>query len=66
MQKAILYTEDGTKKEVYLMEDADIKATEKDKKMNLREHLYTGFLIVGIVSFSLGIYLTFKKINGTQ
>jgi hypothetical protein len=36
----------------------------KDKKQNIKEHLYIGYLIVGTVAFTLGILISLKRLNG--
>ena len=36
----------------------------KDKKQNLKEHLYMGYLIVGTIAFTLGILISLKRLNG--
>jgi hypothetical protein len=36
----------------------------KDKKQNIKEHLYMGYLIVGTVAFTLGILISLKRLNG--
>lgn len=64
MQRAYLYTDDGQKREVYLLDKEDIEAQAKDKKQNFKEHLYTGYLVVATLAFGLGLVLTFKKLNG--
>jgi len=36
----------------------------KDKKQNIKEHLYMGYLIVGTIAFTLGILISLKRLNG--
>ena len=36
----------------------------KDKKQNIKEHLYIGYLIVGTIAFTLGILISLKRLNG--
>jgi hypothetical protein len=36
----------------------------KDKKQNVKEHLYMGYLIVGTIAFTLGILISLKRLNG--
>lgn len=66
MQKAYLYTEDGNKKEVYLLDEGDLNSSENFKKKNWKEHLYMGYLVVGTIAFGLGIFLTLKRLNAKQ
>ena len=64
MQKAILYTEDGKSKRVYLLEPEDTDNLEKSNKKNWKEHLYAGYLIIGSIAFGLGILISLKRLNG--
>lgn len=36
----------------------------KDKKQNIKEHLYMGYLVVGTLAFTLGILISLKRLNG--
>ena len=36
----------------------------KDKKQNIKEHLYMGYLIIGTIAFTLGILISIKRLNG--
>ena len=36
----------------------------KDKKQNIKEHLYIGYLVVGTIAFTLGILISLKRLNG--
>jgi hypothetical protein len=42
------------------------KQISDNKKQNLKEHLYMGYLIIGTLAFSLGILISFKRLNGGQ
>jgi len=64
MQKALLYLEDGNKKEVYLLDEKDVNSSKEFQKKNWKEHIYIGYLIIGSVAFSLGIWISLKRING--
>jgi hypothetical protein len=64
MQKALLYLEDGNKKEVYLLDEKDLDSSKEFQKKNWKEHIYIGYLIIGSVAFSLGIWISLKRING--
>jgi hypothetical protein len=37
---------------------------DKDRKANLKEHLYMGYLIIGTIAFTLGILISIKRLNG--
>ena len=50
-----------------VMSDADEeikKEIDNDKKTNLKEHLYMGYLIIGTIAFTLGILISIKRLNG--
>lgn len=64
MQKAVLYLDNGDKKQVYLLDDNDIESSNNFKKKNWKEHLYMGYLIVGTIAFALGIAISLKRLNG--
>ena len=40
------------------------KIVEADKKQNVKEHLYMGYLIIGTIAFTLGILISIKRLNG--
>lgn len=42
------------------------KQVTDNKKQNLKEHLYMGYLIIGTIAFSLGIFISLKRLNGGQ
>jgi len=63
MQKGFLHTENGEKKQVYLLEDKDLENTQFGKK-NCKEHVYMGYLIIGTIAFGLGIAISLKRLNG--
>ena len=64
MQKAVLYTENGSKKKVYLLDETDLANTQEFQKKNWREHIYIGYLIIGSIAFALGIAISLKRLNG--
>lgn len=39
------------------------KQIAKDRLATLREHLYLAFLLLGVVSFSVGIYISIKRLK---
>jgi hypothetical protein len=58
---------DNTKKyEAFIPEEEkDIKeVVADDRKQNLKEHLYMGYLIIGTIAFTLGILISIKRLNG--
>jgi hypothetical protein len=42
------------------------KQLDKDRKQNIKEHLYMGYLIIGTIAFTLGILISIKRLNGKQ
>lgn len=66
MRKIILKDSEGNTTTAYSPEtneelERDIVA---NKKQNLKEHLYMGYLIVGTLAFTLGILISIKRLNG--
>jgi hypothetical protein len=58
---------DNTKKyEAFVPEsNEDLqKEIQDDRKQNLKEHLYMGYLIIGTIAFTLGILISIKRLNG--
>jgi hypothetical protein len=50
-----------------MLKQENKEVVKKDKNLNLHKHLSTIFVVVGIVSFTLGAivnYYTIKRING--
>jgi hypothetical protein len=45
-------------------EDEFRQQLAKDKKQNVKEHLYMGYLIIGSIAFTLGILISLKRLNG--
>lgn len=66
MQKAFLYTENGNKKDVYLLDEKDIQNSQQFNKKNWKEHIYIGYLIIGSIAFALGIAISLKRLNGKK
>lgn len=64
MERAVLHTQSGEIKNIYLLDKEDIEAMDKEKKTNIKEHLYIGYLVVATAAFGLGLLLTLKKLNG--
>lgn len=66
MRKIILKDADGNTTTAYAPEtneelEKDIQA---NKKQNLKEHLYMGYLIIGTLAFTLGILISIKRLKG--
>jgi hypothetical protein len=58
---------DGTKQYEAFTPEAESemkRIVDTDRKQNMREHLYMGYLIVGTIAFTLGILISLKRLNG--
>jgi len=68
MRKITIVDEAGSRYEAFAPEnDAELKTQyQKDKKQNLKEHLYMGYLIVGTIAFTLGILISLRRLNGNK
>ncbi len=66
MQKAILYLDNGDKKEVFLLDEKDLAKSIEFQKKNWKEHIYIGYLIIGSIAFALGIAISLKRLNGSK
>lgn len=66
MRKIILKDSEGNTTIAYAPETNEELEKEilDNKKQNIKEHLYMGYLIVGTLAFTLGIYISLKRING--
>lgn len=66
MKQITLVDANGNSSVAYTPEsDAEYKQQlDKDKKQNIKEHLYMGYLIVGTLAFTLGILISLKRLNG--
>lgn len=66
MKKVVIHDEEGNKIQGFIPETTDDlqKQITKNKLQNFREHLYMAFLALGILSFSIGIYISVKRLNG--
>ena len=66
MRKIILKDNEGNTTTAHAPETNE--ELEKDivanKKQNIKEHLYMGYLIVGTLAFTLGILISLKRLNG--
>jgi hypothetical protein len=66
VRKIILKDSEGNTTIAYAPETNEELEKEilDNKKQNIKEHLYMGYLIVGTLAFTLGIYISLKRING--
>lgn len=66
MRRIEIIDETGKASSAFVSEDAnEIKdQIAADRKSNLKEHLYMGYLIVGTIAFTLGILISIKRLNG--
>jgi hypothetical protein len=66
MKRITLVDIDGKKSDAFVPESSEDlqKQITDDKKQNLKEHLYMGYLIVGTIAFTLGILISLRRLNG--
>lgn len=66
MRKIILKDAEGNTTVAYAPETNEELEKEiiANKKQNLKEHLYMGYLIIGTLAFTLGILISIKRLNG--
>lgn len=66
MKKITILDETGKKQNAFVTESSDEleKQIRDDRRQNLKEHLYMGYLIIGTIAFTLGIIISYKKLNG--
>lgn len=66
MKRIKIVDESGKSSNAFVSDEAaEIKADiAAEKKSNLKEHLYMGYLIVGTIAFTLGILISIKRLNG--
>lgn len=65
MKTVIIKDMDGNSSQAYIpesQEDIQNQMT-KDRRANLKEHLYLAFLLLGVISFSVGIYISIKRLK---
>jgi hypothetical protein len=65
--KTIQIIDDSGKQSVAYIPENESEFREqvaKDKKQNIKEHLYMGYLIIGTIAFTLGILISWKRLNG--
>lgn len=66
MKRITIVDEGGKSSNAFVSDEAaEIKSEiAAEKKSNLKEHLYMGYLIVGTIAFTLGILISIKRLNG--
>jgi hypothetical protein len=66
MKQITLVDANGKSSVAYTPEsEAELQSqVDKDRKQNIKEHLYIGYLIVGTLAFTLGILISLKRLNG--
>lgn len=66
MKRIQIKEENGKTTEAFVPEsNEDLqKQVADDRKQNLKEHLYMGYLIVGTIAFTLGILISLRRLNG--
>jgi hypothetical protein len=64
--KKVTIIDNTNKYDAYVPEeDKELeKIVDSDRKQNLKEHLYMGYLIIGTIAFTLGILISIKRLNG--
>jgi hypothetical protein len=65
MEKVIVIDEFGNTLNKYMSKEDQILQAQinKEKKENLREHLYMGYLIIGTIAFTLGILISIRRLK---
>ena len=68
MKRITIVDNTGKDFEAFIPENSEDlqKQIADDRKQNLKEHLYMGYLIVGTIAFTLGILISLKRLNGGQ
>ena len=66
MRRVLIKEMDGKESEAFIPENADELQIQlaNSTKQKFKEHIYMAFLTLGVISFSLGIFMSFKRING--
>lgn len=68
MRKIVLQDMNGNTTTAYAPETNEELKKElmEQKKQNLKEHLYMGYLIIGTIAFSLGIFISLKRLKANR
>jgi hypothetical protein len=66
MKQIKIIDQTGKNVDAFVPESAEDlqKQISDNKKQNLKEHLYMGYLIIGTIAFTLGILISLKRLNG--
>lgn len=66
MKKVVIIDEKGNSSNGFVAENNESIQEQlvKDRKANIKEHLYMGYLIIGTIAFTLGILISIKRLNG--
>lgn len=66
MRKIKIIDEKGKTSNALIGDEAEDlkKEIANDRKTNIKEHLYMGYLIIGTIAFTLGILISIKRLNG--
>jgi hypothetical protein len=66
MRRITITDDTGKLSDAFVAENSeDIQSQiDKDRKANIKEHLYMGYLIIGTIAFTLGIFISIKRLNG--
>lgn len=66
MKRILIQENSGRSYDAFVPENSDDlkKQINEDKKQNIKEHLYMGYLIIGTVAFTLGILISLRRLNG--
>jgi hypothetical protein len=68
VRKIVLKDMDGNTTTAYAPETNEElkKELTEQKKQNLKEHLYMGYLIIGTIAFTLGILISLKRLKANR
>ena len=68
MRRITIKEKDGKDYDAFIPENSEeLESQVKNTtKQNIKEHLYIAFLTLGVLSFSIGIFLSLKRINTTN
>jgi hypothetical protein len=66
MKKVQITDESGKKTDAFIPESSEEleKQITNDRRQTLKEHLYMTYLLIGTVAFTLGIWISVKRLNG--
>ena len=68
MRRITIKEKDGKEVDAFIPENSEELQSQikNTTKQNVKEHLYIAFLTLGVLSFSIGIFLSLKRINTTN